>query len=180
VTPRASLPTITVSSRSRASLAIARLSRSWKAGPLPRAPSAGRPSRVRRASDIPPQAVVFLWRPYMAFGNLTVLEGRRGQELDRCGARHRGLLRAGLPGRRSVYRTASPTRRGRRGDRAGTSTSGFGGSGAAEIAAGGLRLEPLPAPFLSGLLPPRCASLTPRRVPGGQDRRSRRPQRGQS
>jgi putative DNA primase/helicase len=68
------------------------------AGPLPRAPSAGRPSRVRRASDIPPQAVVFLWRPYIACGKLTLLEGDPGQgkswiaaALATAGSRGQGL-----------------------------------------------------------------------------------------
>jgi hypothetical protein len=36
---------------------------------------------------------------------------------------------------------------------------GFGGSGAAETAAGGVCLEPLPAPFLSRLLPPLVSGL---------------------
>jgi putative DNA primase/helicase len=66
--------------------------------PLQRAPSAGRPSRVRRASDIPPQAVVFLWRPYIACGKLTLLEGDPGQgkswiaaALATAGSRGQGL-----------------------------------------------------------------------------------------
>jgi putative DNA primase/helicase len=68
------------------------------AGPVPRAPAAGRPSRVRRASDIPPQAVVFLWRPYIACGKLTLLEGDPGQgkswiaaALATAGSRGQGL-----------------------------------------------------------------------------------------
>ena len=68
-------------------------------GALPRAPAAaGRPSRVRRASDIPPQAVVFLWRPYIACGKLTLLEGDPGQgkswiaaALATAGSRGQGL-----------------------------------------------------------------------------------------
>jgi len=66
--------------------------------PLQRAPSASRPSRVRRASDIPPQAVVFLWRPYIACGKLTLLEGDPGQgkswiaaALATAGSRGQGL-----------------------------------------------------------------------------------------
>jgi len=53
---------------------------------------------VRRASDIPPQAVVFLWRPYIACGKLTLLEGDPGQgkswiaaALATAGSRGQGL-----------------------------------------------------------------------------------------
>ena len=62
------------------------------------APAGGRPSRVRRASDIPPQAVAFLWRPYIACGKLTLLEGDPGQgkswiaaALATAGSRGKGL-----------------------------------------------------------------------------------------
>ena len=51
-------------------------------------------------------------------------------------------------------RSASGRWRGRRGDRVGPSTSGFAGSSAPKTADRGERLGPLPAPFLSGLLPP--------------------------
>jgi putative DNA primase/helicase len=60
--------------------------------------SAGRPSRVRRASDVAPQSVTFLWRPYVACGKLTLLEGDPGQgkswiaaALATAGSRGRGL-----------------------------------------------------------------------------------------
>jgi putative DNA primase/helicase len=55
------------------------------APPVPPAPcaagpaAAGRRSRVRRASEIEPQAVRFLWRPYLPCGKLTLLEGDPGQ-----------------------------------------------------------------------------------------------------
>ncbi len=59
---------------------------------------AGRRSRVRRASEVPPQAVVFLWRPYIACGKLTLLEGDPGQgkswiaaALATAGSRGQGL-----------------------------------------------------------------------------------------
>jgi len=61
-----------------------------------------------------------------------------------------------LPAR---VRSASRRCRGRRGDCAGPLRSGFAGCGAPEAADGSVRKDALPAPFLSGLLPPRCASL---------------------
>jgi putative DNA primase/helicase len=39
---------------------------------------AGRPSRVRRAADIAPRTVAFLWHPYIPLGKLTLLEGDPG------------------------------------------------------------------------------------------------------
>jgi hypothetical protein len=88
---------------------------------------------------------------------------RQRQPVHRIGASPTAACRqsGSLPAR---VRSASGRCRGRRGDRAGPSTSGFPGSGASETAGGGVRLGPLPAPFLSGLLPPpRYATLAPRR-----------------
>ena len=70
------------------------------AGTTAPGPSAGRRSRVRRASEIPPQAVVFLWRPYIACGKLTLLEGDPGQGKSWIAAAlaTAGSLGLGLPG----------------------------------------------------------------------------------
>jgi putative DNA primase/helicase len=61
-------------------------------------PPGGRPSRVRRAADVEPQAVSFLWRPYLPCGKLTLLEGDPGQgkswiaaALATAGSRGQGL-----------------------------------------------------------------------------------------
>lgn len=58
----------------------------------------GRPSRVRCAVDVQPQPVSFLWRPYLALGKLTLLEGDPGQgkswiaaALATAGSRGHGL-----------------------------------------------------------------------------------------
>jgi hypothetical protein len=58
----------------------------------------GRASRVRRAADVEPQAVTFLWRPYLPCGKLTLLEGDPGQgkswiaaALATAGSRGQGL-----------------------------------------------------------------------------------------
>jgi hypothetical protein len=58
----------------------------------------------------------------------------------------------GVP--RAPVRSSNQGCRGRRGDRVGPSTSGFAGRVAPNAAEAGARLDPLPAPFLSGLLPP--------------------------
>jgi putative DNA primase/helicase len=65
---------------------------------MPGAAPAGRRSRVRRASDIAPQAVTFLWCPYVPCGKLTLLEGDPGQgkswiaaALATAGSRGEGL-----------------------------------------------------------------------------------------
>jgi putative DNA primase/helicase len=68
------------------------------AGASPHAAYAGRPTRVRLASEVRPQEVVFLWRPYIACGKLTLLEGDPGQgkswiaaALATAGSRGQGL-----------------------------------------------------------------------------------------
>lgn len=48
------------------------------AAPPASAPASRRPSRVRLAADIRPQAVSFLWHPYIPLGKLTLLDGDPG------------------------------------------------------------------------------------------------------
>ncbi len=60
--------------------AVAPTCREESGRPAAAAPAAGgRRSRVRRAADVAPQAVSFLWRPYLPCGKLTLLEGDPGQ-----------------------------------------------------------------------------------------------------
>lgn len=66
--------------------------------PTPGVVPAARRSRVRRASEIAPQAVTFLWCPYVPCGKLTLLEGDPGQgkswiaaALATAGSRGEGL-----------------------------------------------------------------------------------------
>jgi hypothetical protein len=61
-------------------------------------PSAPEPSPVRCLADIAPQAVSFLWEPYLPLGKLTLLEGDPGQgkswlaaAIAAAGSRGRGL-----------------------------------------------------------------------------------------
>jgi putative DNA primase/helicase len=61
-------------------------------------PSAAAPSPVRCLADIAPQAVSFLWEPYLPLGKLTLLEGDPGQgkswlaaAIAAAGSRGRGL-----------------------------------------------------------------------------------------
>jgi putative DNA primase/helicase len=81
-------------------LAAAALGSRHEPGPLAAAAPAagGRASRVRLAADVAPQAVSFLWHPYLPCGKLTLLEGDPGQgkswiaaALATAGSRGQGL-----------------------------------------------------------------------------------------
>jgi putative DNA primase/helicase len=72
-------------------------------GQPPSGPAAARrPSRVRRACDIEPQTVTFLWHPYLPLGKLSLLDGDPGlgkswiaAALATAGSRGDGLPGAG-------------------------------------------------------------------------------------
>jgi AAA domain-containing protein len=76
--------------------------------------SAAAPSAVRCLADIAPQAVSFLWEPYLPLGKLTLLEGDPGQgkswlaaAIAAAGSRGRGLPGLnGFPPFRTLFLTA--------------------------------------------------------------------------
>ena len=125
-------------------MSIVRLAPAAGGGTLPAhgRPARRRPTAVPGRLDLVPAAVPAGCR----YGI------RRPEALLAATCRQSGSLPARV-------RSASRRCRGRRGDCAGPLRSGFAGCGAPEAADGSVRKDALPAPFLSGLLPPRCASL---------------------
>jgi hypothetical protein len=97
-----------------ASAQVARPSMAAASGPAAANAPAAAPSAVRCLADVAPQAVSFLWEPYLPLGKLTLLEGDPGQgkswlaaAIAAAGSRGRGLPGlAAFPPFRTLFLTA--------------------------------------------------------------------------